>query len=1055
MKNIFLRGLAVLLLAGIGRADEMDISLGWRFAPDREAIGLSKGWPEPSFDDSSWKIIDAGRNWEEQGFSDYDGLGWYRKEILVPEEWEEVFIYFQGVDDDYQLFVNGEKVVDFGYGKSVWNIPTGTDITQFIQLGKENLISICVDDWYIYGGLVDKAKLTNSRSMLYPERKSLIDGWRFSIDPDDLGFDESWFSLQFDDSSWKEVKAGKSWEGFGYPEYDGTAWYRRWIEIPKDWKEGKVWISFAGVDDEYDLYLNGERIAHYGDREVSHGSVWNKPTVTEISGYIDFSKRNLLTLRVVDWGAGGGIGRLPVLITNSEFGTLSYIMFLKHLARMDREKIYPRWVTGKGVAWTATGVVGGMREALMGLDGAIQPNNSSFTINFWIFDGGKLYAPELAEDFRWDLFKGYLPSPQFSWRGEDISLQSRLFVSEETAFALLSLRNNSNDFKRIKLFCPIRPYSVNGGINPVTSLKFDEKISSVIVDRCLALLSDRPPDGFGATSGQEEDISAYCIKGILPERKEVEDPEGFCSGALMYELKIPPGRKEELAFRMPMAPLKPTQEVVKFLQSSSPERKFWEEMSKWERLIKKVKIELPDKRLTDAFYSSIAYALINMDEEMIHPGPLAYANFWARDSAYIIMGLDRAGLKEIAQKAVEFYVETQKPSGEFPSIVNVERKPVGPHEWDSQGQGITSLVHHYRITKDRDWLQKVYPSIRKACEFLLNLRQERLTKEFEGTSLYGILPPSVSAEDLGPGDWHHYWDDFWAVGGLREASYAAKVLGMDEDSKWMKEEADELLKSTLESAKRVMEERGIDWIPNGPEDWMGSSMARGTSPGLWPTRVLDPEDPIVRRSFQVYWDKWVGPSGGGYLHGGGNFWPYAGLELAHCYLFLGEKEKMLTILNWTIENQTAKGVYSWSEVANRRTFLFRSGDMPHCWTTGEYTNLLRDILLYEDGERIILCAGVPQDWLRLGEISIKDAPTYFGKLSFKLRKGQAGELLLTMEKGCEPPKGFLLIVPGERRIARVIIDRGAQAKFSGREVYLPAKVRKVKVEFQSSELLNK
>ena len=103
-------------------------------------------------------------------------------------------------------------------------------------------------------------------------------------------------------------------------------------------------------------------------------------------------------------------------------------------------------------------------------------------------------------------------------------------------------------------------------------------------------------------------------------------------------------------------------------------------------------------------------------------------------------------------------------------------------------------------------------------------------------------------------------------------------------------EIDDRMADLGESRIKAMDEGGIDWIPNGPEDLHGSSMARGTSPGLWPCRVLDPTDELVRRSFTRYWDKWIAPHGGGYMHQN-NFWPYGGMEVAHCYLFLDDDEK--------------------------------------------------------------------------------------------------------------------------------------------------------------------
>ena len=56
----------------------------------------------------------------------------------------------------------------------------------------------------------------------------------------------------------------------------------------------------------------------------------------------------------------------------------------------------------------------------------------------------------------------------------------------------------------------------------------------------------------------------------------------------------------------------------------------------------------------------------------------------------------------------------------------------------------------------------------------------------------GLLPPGFSAEHLGANDWY-YWDDFWAVGGLRGAAALLEQLG---DHTWadrFRDESEDLL----------------------------------------------------------------------------------------------------------------------------------------------------------------------------------------------------------------------------------------------------------------------
>ena len=149
-----------------------------------------------------------------------------------------------------------------------------------------------------------------------PEPSLYLDlslSWRFQIDPQEKGLREGWFTSDFDDKVWNTLDATRSWESQGFPDYDGFAWYRKWIVIPENWQNHSTFLMFGGVDDQYDLYVNGQKVAHHGDE---NNSAWNRITWTEISSLLKFGYQNLIVVRVHDWGAGGGIKKAPVALAD-------------------------------------------------------------------------------------------------------------------------------------------------------------------------------------------------------------------------------------------------------------------------------------------------------------------------------------------------------------------------------------------------------------------------------------------------------------------------------------------------------------------------------------------------------------------------------------------------------------------------------------------------------------------------------------------------------------------------------------------------------------------
>jgi alpha-glucosidase (family GH31 glycosyl hydrolase) len=138
--------------------------------------------------------------------------------------------------------------------------------------------------------------------------------WRFKTDPRNWGMREQWFAPGYSDSAWNTINAGALWEGQGYTDYDGVGWYRKWVSVPAGPKVDSLFLVFGGVDDEFDLFVNGNRVGHLG--AYPDNSMYGTQTETEVSHFIRPGEQNLVVLRVNDWGGGGGITKAPVVLSD-------------------------------------------------------------------------------------------------------------------------------------------------------------------------------------------------------------------------------------------------------------------------------------------------------------------------------------------------------------------------------------------------------------------------------------------------------------------------------------------------------------------------------------------------------------------------------------------------------------------------------------------------------------------------------------------------------------------------------------------------------------------
>ena len=98
--------------------------------------------------------------------------------------------------------------------------------------------------------------------------------------------------------------------GFGN-SFDGIMWLQKEIDVPESLAGKPMRLLLGAIDDEDITYLNGI--------EVARGSGYNTPRVYDIDGKYVKSGKNLLTIRISDFGGEGGFAG-PVDMMKAEIG---------------------------------------------------------------------------------------------------------------------------------------------------------------------------------------------------------------------------------------------------------------------------------------------------------------------------------------------------------------------------------------------------------------------------------------------------------------------------------------------------------------------------------------------------------------------------------------------------------------------------------------------------------------------------------------------------------------------------------------------------------------
>ena len=143
---------------------------------------------------------------------------------------------------------------------------------------------------------------------LIEARKNVVNlvNWRFQIDPQNRGLTNGWMNSNFNDSQWPILKAISTWQAQGFPDYRGVAWYRLSQKIPMNWDHSKILLQTTGIFSEYDLFVNGVFIKHFGNSQQS--VAWD-PTEPNLTHFIKYGTENEIALRVLSLGEEGGIYR--------------------------------------------------------------------------------------------------------------------------------------------------------------------------------------------------------------------------------------------------------------------------------------------------------------------------------------------------------------------------------------------------------------------------------------------------------------------------------------------------------------------------------------------------------------------------------------------------------------------------------------------------------------------------------------------------------------------------------------------------------------------------
>ena len=107
-----------------------------------------------------------------------------------------------------------------------------------------------------------------------------------------------WAAPRLNDSSWKTIRLPEKIQTL-WPATNGVFWFRKEVDIPKEWAGKDLTLSLGPVDDFDETYYNG--------KIVGSGTVWNMAREYTVPGKLVKGGKSVLCIRVTDDHGDGGL----------------------------------------------------------------------------------------------------------------------------------------------------------------------------------------------------------------------------------------------------------------------------------------------------------------------------------------------------------------------------------------------------------------------------------------------------------------------------------------------------------------------------------------------------------------------------------------------------------------------------------------------------------------------------------------------------------------------------------------------------------------------------
>ena len=634
--------------------------------------------------------------------------------------------------------------------------------------------------------------------------------------------------------------------------------------------------------------------------------------------------------------------------------------------------------------WTAVGLPDCAQYPIVDPRGLLTPFYDSWSLDGWIItdDGCSLLPSRELTCQQHLLFDDNLTVRTITERqGLRLHSSSELIGTPTEPTCRLELQAHSD--RNAWLVLTVRPYNPEG-ISFVHKIALNSQRTAWTIDDTQGVTFSTTADRHHLANYHDGDVYIHLFDKA--DQHSGDCDVGMMTAAAMFRLQPSQTRTIEATIALPSKQSRDSQQdrsgSTNARQSSTLSTT--SAKAQWQRsLHRQCRLNIADPHLQFLYDAALRTVILHSPDET-YPGPYTYKRFWFRDAAFIIHALLCCGCIERAERILDSFPSRQTGAGYFHSQEG---------EWDANGEVLWIMQRFCDLTG-----QLPKPQWRKAITHGAHwITRKRLSDDLNAAHA-GLLPAGFSAEHLGPND-YYYWDDFWGITGLRAAAQLHAKLNNTQLSEQFRGAANQFEQAVANSLDKVTARLSVQALAASPYRRMDAG-AIGSLVCGYPLQLCEANDQRLLGTVEFLLEQCF-VDGGFFqdmIHSGIN--PYLTLHVAQV-LLRAEDPRYWQLMQTVARLASPTG--QWPEAIHPRTGGGCMGDGQHVWAAAEWLLMIRNCFVREEGEHLIIGAGIAPQWLeQRSNIHFGPAPTSFGTIDINLthRQSTTDRLIELSWQGC-------------------------------------------------------